>query len=452
MERDIFDAEHDAFRDLARTFIAKEITPFHGQWEKDGQVSRDVWRAAGTAGLLGTDVPEEYGGGGVTDFRYNAVLTEELARAGATGIGFPLQNDVVAPYLLRLGTDEQKSRWLPGFCSGEIITAIAMTEPGTGSDLQGIQTSARRDGDDWVLGGSKTFITNGVMADLVIVVARTDPDAGSRGFSLLVVERGMPGFERGRRLEKVGLKAQDTAELSFTDVRVPAANVLGEPGTGFASLMQNLAQERLSIAVGCAAGAAAALDQTLAYTKERTAFGRPVAAFQNTRFELAEIDTEVERDQGVRRPLRQRARGGPALGHRRREGQVVGERRAQAGGGPLRAAARRLRLHAGVPDREGLRRLPRPVHLRRHQRDHEGDHRSQPRGLIRKQATAQITRLASRARSASTSKSGWGNVGSISVSVSSSSAATAQLRYHLRSDGTTYQGAVSESQARIASA
>jgi alkylation response protein AidB-like acyl-CoA dehydrogenase len=293
MERDIFDAEHDAFRDLARTFIAKEITPFHSQWEKDGQVSRDVWRAAGTAGLLGTDVPEEYGGGGVTDFRYNAVLTEELARAGASGIGFPLQNDVVAPYLLRLGTDEQKSRWLPGFCSGEIITAIAMTEPGTGSDLQGIQTSARRDGDDWVLGGSKTFITNGIMADLVIVVARTDPDAGSRGFSLLVVERGMPGFERGRRLEKVGLKAQDTAELSFTDVRVPAANVLGEPGTGFVSLMQNLAQERLSIAVGCAAGAATALDLTLAYTKERTAFGRPVAAFQNTRFELAEIDTEV---------------------------------------------------------------------------------------------------------------------------------------------------------------
>jgi alkylation response protein AidB-like acyl-CoA dehydrogenase len=297
MQRDIFDAEHDAFRDLVRTFIAKEITPFHDQWEQDGQVSRDVWRAAGSAGLLGTDVPEEFGGGGVGDFRYNAVLTEELARAGATGIGFPLQNDVVAPYLLRLATDEQKARWLPGFCSGEIITAIAMTEPGTGSDLQGIQTSARRDGSgddsDWVLNGSKTFITNGIMADLVIVVARTDPEAGSRGFSLLVVERGMPGFERGRRLEKVGLKAQDTAELSFTDVRVPAANMLGEPGSGLATLMQNLAQERLSIAVGSAAGAAAALEHTLAYTKERTAFGRPLAAFQNTRFELAEIDTEV---------------------------------------------------------------------------------------------------------------------------------------------------------------
>jgi alkylation response protein AidB-like acyl-CoA dehydrogenase len=294
MQRDIFDAEHDAFRDLARTFIAKEVTPFHDQWERDGQVSRDVWLAAGKAGLLGTDVPEEYGGGGVGDFRYNAVLTEELSRAGATGVGFPLQNDVVAPYLLRLATDEQKQRWLPGFCSGEIITAIAMTEPGTGSDLQGIQTSARRVDDGWVLNGAKTFITNGIMSDLVIVVARTDPDAGSRGFTLLVVERGMPGFERGRRLNKVGLKAQDTAELSFTDVHVPDANVLGQPGGGLIALMQNLARERLSIAVGCAAAAARALEITVEYTKERTAFGRPVASFQNTRFELAEIATEVD--------------------------------------------------------------------------------------------------------------------------------------------------------------
>jgi alkylation response protein AidB-like acyl-CoA dehydrogenase len=294
MQRDIFDAEHDAFRDLARTFIAKEITPFHEQWERDGQVSRDVWLAAGRSGLLGTDVPEEYGGGGVPDFRYNAVLTEELTRAGASGVGFPLQNDVVAPYLLRLATDEQKRRWLPGFCSGEIITAIAMTEPGTGSDLKGIQTNARRDGDAWILNGAKTFITNGIMADLVIVVARTDPAAGSRGFTLLVVERGMPGFERGRRLQKVGMKAQDTAELSFTDVRVPDANVLGEPGGGLIALMQNLAQERLSIAVGCAAGAARALELTVDYTKERTAFGQPVASFQNTRFELAEIATEVD--------------------------------------------------------------------------------------------------------------------------------------------------------------
>jgi long-chain-acyl-CoA dehydrogenase len=298
MQRDLFEPEHDAFRELARTFIAKEITPFHERWEHEGQVDRGLWRAAGAAGLLGTDVDVEFGGGGQPDFRFNVVLAEELIAAGATGVGFPLHNDVVAPYLLRLATDEQKRRWLPGFCSGELITAIAMTEPGTGSDLQAIRTSARRDGSgpdaDWVLNGAKTFITNGILADLVIVVARTDPDAGSRGFSLLVVERGMPGFERGRRLEKVGTKAQDTAELSFTDVRVPAANVLGGLGTGFGSLMQNLPQERLGIAVSSVAGAARALELTLAYTKERTAFGRPVSDFQNTRFELAEMATEVD--------------------------------------------------------------------------------------------------------------------------------------------------------------
>ncbi|MDN5916836.1 MAG: acyl-CoA dehydrogenase family protein [Pseudonocardia sp.] len=293
MQRDIFTPDHDAFRDLCRTFLAKEVMPLHEQWEDEGQVSREVWKAAGAAGLLGMAVPESYGGGGVDDFRYNAILTEEISSAGASGIGFPLQNDVVAPYLLRLATEEQKQRWLPGFCSGEIITAIAMTEPGTGSDLQGIATNAHRDGDDWILNGSKTFITNGIMADLVIVVAKTDPEAKHQGFSLLVVERGMEGFERGRRLRKVGMKAQDTAELSFTDVRVPAANVLGQVGQGFIYLMQNLAQERLSIAVGCAAGAAAALRQTLEYTKDRTAFGRPVSTFQNTRFELAEMDTEV---------------------------------------------------------------------------------------------------------------------------------------------------------------
>jgi alkylation response protein AidB-like acyl-CoA dehydrogenase len=294
MQRDIFETEHDAFRDTVRTFLAREAIPHHEQWEVDGQVDRAVWKAAGAAGLLGTDVPEEYGGGGVPDFRYNAVVTEEISRAGTTGLGFSLQNDVTAPYLLRLATEEQKRRWLPGFCSGEIITAIAMTEPGTGSDLQGIKTTAKRNAEgDWVLNGAKTFITNGILADLVIVVARTDPDAGSRGFSLLVVERGMAGFERGRRLKKVGLKAQDTAELSFTNVHVPAANLLGEEGKGFGYLMQNLAQERLSIAVGAIAGASRALDLTVAYTKDRTAFGSPVSTFQNTRFELAEMDTEV---------------------------------------------------------------------------------------------------------------------------------------------------------------
>jgi alkylation response protein AidB-like acyl-CoA dehydrogenase len=311
MDRDIFSAEHDAFRDLVRTFLTREVLPFHDQWEADGQVDRAVWKAAGAAGLLGTDVPEEFGGGGVDDFRYNAIVTEEISSAGTSGLGFPLQNDVVAPYLLRLATDEQKRRWLPGFCSGEIITAIAMTEPGTGSDLQGITTNAKRNADgDWILNGSKTFITNGILADLVIVVARTDPAAGSRGFSLLVVERGMEGFERGRRLNKVGMKAQDTSELSFTDVRVPAANVLGELGQGFVHLMQNLAQERLSIAVGSIAGAARALQLTLDYTRDRKAFGRPVANFQNTRFELAEMDTEVTVTQVfVDRCLRQHVEG-----------------------------------------------------------------------------------------------------------------------------------------------
>ncbi|MDT7559122.1 MAG: hypothetical protein QOI50_1358 [Pseudonocardiales bacterium] len=294
MERNIFDDDHRAFRDLARTFVEREIEPHHEQWEADGQVSREVWLAAGKAGLLGTDVPEEYGGGGVDDYRYNAIIVEELVRAGASGIGFPLQNDVVAPYLLRLANDEQKRRWLPGFCSGEIITAIAMTEPGTGSDLQGIQTTAVRDGSDYIVNGSKTFITNGILSDLVIVVAKTDPDAGSKGFSLIVVERGMPGFERGRRLKKVGLKAQDTAELSFTDVRVPAANVLGEVGQGFIYLMQNLPQERLSIAVGSTAGVEQALATTAQYTKDRKAFGKSVSSFQNTRFELAEIATEAQ--------------------------------------------------------------------------------------------------------------------------------------------------------------
>jgi alkylation response protein AidB-like acyl-CoA dehydrogenase len=294
MQRTIFTDDHDAFRDLVRTFVQREIEPHHERWEQEGQVSREVWLAAGKTGLLGIDVPEEYGGGGVQDYRYNAVVGEELVRAGASGPGFVLQNDVVAPYLLRLCTEEQKRRWLPGFCSGELITAIAMTEPGTGSDLQGIKTTAIRDGSDFVLNGAKTFITNGILSDLVIVVARTDPEAGSRGFSLLVVERDMPGFERGRRLKKVGLKAQDTAELSFTDVRVPAENVLGELGQGFIYLMQNLPQERLSIAVSCAAGVERALEQTAEYARDRQAFGRSVASFQNSRFELAEMATEAQ--------------------------------------------------------------------------------------------------------------------------------------------------------------
>jgi alkylation response protein AidB-like acyl-CoA dehydrogenase len=294
MQRTLNEPEHDSFRDTVRTFLDRHVVPRHAEWERAGIVDRDVWVAAGKQGLLGMDVPEEYGGGGVADFRYNAVLDEEITRHGATGVGFGLHNDIIAPYLLSLGTDEQKQRWLPAFCAGEMITAIAMSEPGAGSDLQAIRTHARRDGADWVLSGSKTFITNGIHADLVLVVARTDPDAdGARGLSLLAVERGMAGFERGRNLDKIGLKAQDTAELFFHEVRVPAANLLGEENRGFVHLMENLPQERLSIAVSAVAACETVLELTLDYVKGRQAFGRPVGSFQHSRFVLAEIATET---------------------------------------------------------------------------------------------------------------------------------------------------------------
>ena len=294
MQRTLFDAEHEAFRDTVRAFLQRHVVGRHEQWEKAGIVDRDVWVEAGKQGLLGTDVPEEFGGGGVPDFRYNTVLDEEVIRVGATGLGFGLHNDIVGPYLLSLATEGQKRRWLPGFCSGETITAIAMSEPGAGSDLQRIRTHARRDGGDWVLSGSKTFITNGINADLVLVVVRTDPDAdGARGLSLLAVERGMPGFERGRNLDKIGLKAQDTAELFFDEVRVPADNLVGVENRGFVHLMENLPQERLSIAVGAVAACEAVLDLTLTYVKERQAFGRPIGSFQHNRFLLAELATQT---------------------------------------------------------------------------------------------------------------------------------------------------------------
>jgi alkylation response protein AidB-like acyl-CoA dehydrogenase len=294
MQRDLYTEDHEAFRATARGFIDRYVTPHHVEWEKAGIVDRGVWIEAGKHGLLGFDLPEEYGGGGVSDFRYNAVLLEEIIRAHASGIGFGLHNDVVAPYLVRLATEEQKERWFAGFCSGELISAIAMSEPGAGSDLQGIQTTAVRDGDGWLLNGSKTFITNGINSDLVIVVAKTDPSKGAKGISLLMVERGMAGFERGRNLEKVGLKAQDTSELFFNDVRVPETNLIGEENRGFIHLMENLPQERLSIAVGAVAASESVLAMTIEYCKTRTAFGRPIGSFQNSRFVLAELATEVE--------------------------------------------------------------------------------------------------------------------------------------------------------------
>jgi alkylation response protein AidB-like acyl-CoA dehydrogenase len=292
MKRLIFAPEHDAFRETVRAFLAREVLPHYAQWEKDGIVSREAWRAAGKQGLLGLAVPEEYGGGGTADFRYSAVLAEEFTRAGAPGLALGLHNDIIGPYLTSLATEEQKGRWLPGFCDGTLITAIAMTEPGAGSDLQGIRTHAEDRGDHWVLNGSKTFISNGILADLVIVVARTTPEGGAHGLSLLVVERGTEGFERGRNLDKIGQKAQDTAELFFHDVRVPKENLLGEPNGAFGHLMTNLAQERLSIAVSAIAAAEHLLEITTEYVKEREAFGRPLATKQHVRFEIAEMATE----------------------------------------------------------------------------------------------------------------------------------------------------------------
>ena len=292
-QRTLFEPEHDLFRESFRAFLERHVAPNHEQWEADKLVDRGVWLEAGKQGFLGMAVPEEYGGGGNPDFRYNTIITEEVTAGRYSGLGFSLHNDVTAPYLIRLANEEQKQRWLPKFCTGELISAIAMTEPGTGSDLQGIKTRAVKDGDHYILNGSKTFITNGIHSDLVIVVAQTDPEKGALGFSLLVVERGMEGFERGRKLDKIGLDAQDTAELSFTDVRVPAANLLGEEGQGFIYLMQNLPQERISIAIMAAAAMEAVLDQTLQYTKERKAFGKPIGSQQNSRFLLAELSTEA---------------------------------------------------------------------------------------------------------------------------------------------------------------
>ena len=293
MEQHLYEPVHDEFRALCREFLAREAVPHHERWEAEGIVDRAVWRKAGAAGLLGMDIDEEYGGGGQRDFRFNAVLVEEIVAAGCSGLGFGLHNDIVAPYLSELTTQDQRKRWLPGFCSGELVTAIAMSEPGAGSDLAGVRTTAVRDGSDWVLNGQKTFITNGEMADLVVVVAKTAPDQGAHGVSLIAVESGTPGFTRGRRLAKVGLKANDTAELFFDDCRVPADNLIGTQNHGFYHLMANLPRERLSIAVAAVAAAERLLAITLDYARSREAFGRPIGRFQHNRFLLAELDTEI---------------------------------------------------------------------------------------------------------------------------------------------------------------
>ena len=293
IERTLFTADHEAFRDSVRRFIEREIAPHHAAWEEQGYVDREVWRKAGANGMLCLTMPEQYGGAGV-DKLFSVVQIEELSRAGCSGIGFGLHSEIVAPYLLRYGTEAQKARWLPKLASGDSIGAIAMSEPAAGSDLQAVKTTALRDGDHYLLNGSKTFITNGWHADLVIVVAKTDPALGARGTSLVVVERGMPGFEKGQRLKKLGLKAQDTSELFFDNVKVPLDNLLGPENGGFASLMQELPWERLQIAIGAVASAQAAIDRTLDYVKERKAFGQVIGAFQHTRFTLAEAQTQVQ--------------------------------------------------------------------------------------------------------------------------------------------------------------
>jgi len=296
MERTIFEEEHQLFRESFRHFLTQHATGNVEQWEKEGIVNRDFFAKAGEAGFIGFGAPEEFGGGGVRDFRFNAIIAEEIQYldVGASGLGLTLHTDICLPYFLDQTTDEQKARWLPGIISGELITAVGMTEPGTGSDLAGIKTTALRDGDHYVINGAKTFITNGINSDLVILACKTDPTLRHKGMSLIILERGMEGFERGRNLDKLGNHAQDTAELFFNDVHVPVANLLGDEGMGFSYLVENLAQERLSIAVTGLAAARRALELSIEYVKSRDAFGTSIASFQNTQFKLAELATEVE--------------------------------------------------------------------------------------------------------------------------------------------------------------
>ncbi len=293
IERTLFSEDHRIFRESFRRFVENEIVPHHGRWEDQGYVDREIWTKAGANGYLCMSMPEEYGGAGA-DKLYSIVMFEELSRVNATGIGFGLHSEIVAPYILRYGTEEQKRHYLPKMASGEVITAIAMSEPGAGSDLQGVKTTAIDHGDHYLVNGSKTFITNGWHADMVIVVAKTNPGAGAKGTSLVLVDQGMPGFQKGKRLKKVGLKAQDTSELFFDNLKVPKSQRLGNEGEGFIALMQQLPWERMQIAIQGAANAQAAIDWTVQYVKDRKVFGTTVASYQNTRFKLAEMQTEVQ--------------------------------------------------------------------------------------------------------------------------------------------------------------
>ncbi|NMO01435.1 acyl-CoA dehydrogenase [Gordonia sp. TBRC 11910] len=296
MERNLYDADHELYRESVREFLDREVAPFADQWDDDKWIDRSVFARAAKTGLYALQIPEQYGGSGESDYRYRMVVCEEIARINALSFGLTLslQDDLVLHYLLDLTNDSQKQRWLPGFAAGEIIGALAMTEPGAGSDLRGIRTSATRDGDHWILNGQKTFISSGIMADVLVVAARTDPVGGSRGFSLFVVERDTPGFERGRKLDKIGLPAQDTAELFFADARVPASNLLGEEGRGLGYLMSHLPRERLGLSAKAIATTRAIFDLTVDYCKDRPMFGQRLVDFQTTRFELAELETEID--------------------------------------------------------------------------------------------------------------------------------------------------------------
>jgi alkylation response protein AidB-like acyl-CoA dehydrogenase len=293
MQRNIFDTEHSMFRDAFAAFLKKEVVPHQDQWEADGMVSREVWKKAGDMGFLLPWADEEYGGAGLKDFRYEQIMCEELAKVNEAGFMLPLHSALCGPYIAEYGTAEQKARFMPGIISGELILAVAMTEPSAGSDLAGMRTSAVEQDDHYLLNGSKVFISNGLLADVVIVAAKTDP-ANKHAMGLFLVERGMEGFERGKKLEKLGMKSQDTAELFFNNVKVPKANLLGDAKGGFFYLMNMLAQERLTNACGAVAGAEAALQVTIDYVKERKAFDRPISHFQNTRFKLAEMRTQID--------------------------------------------------------------------------------------------------------------------------------------------------------------
>jgi acyl-CoA dehydrogenase len=294
--RTVYSEEHEMFRDAFRKFLEVEVAPYHEQWEEDGQVSREVWLKAGAQGFLGPSVPEKFGGLGL-DFGYNCIISEEVCYGGYSGLALALHSDLVLPYLCDYGSTQLVEKYMPRLLSGEFISAIAITEPGAGSDVKSLRTTAIREGDHYVLNGSKTYITNGALADVAIVVAKTDPEAGAKGVSLLFVETGSPGFEKGKKLKKLGMKAQDTGELFFNNVKVPVENLIGEEGKGFGYLMRNLSQERLTCSVSAVSGARRALDETLKFVRDRIVFGEALSSFQNTQFKVAEMDAEITQAQ-----------------------------------------------------------------------------------------------------------------------------------------------------------